>query len=260
MGASPRDLYLDLMQRVVTNTIYQDHARGWAATIHEFKDELPHIEFDEAKRDSGQDIPAHAHTMIGTTRLGNLRRCVERVLADDVPGDLIETGVWRGGATIFMRAILKAHDVDDRRVWVADSFAGVPEPDPAAFPVDRIIPMHVINDVLAVSEEEVRENFRRYDLLDDQVRLLSGYFRDTLPGAPIERLSVMRLDGDMYQSTFEALTHLYPRLSPGGYVIVDDYHALLPCRMAVHEYREAHGVTETIEEIDGTAVYWRREG
>lgn len=258
MGSSAQELYLDLMRRVVANTIYRDGARAWAASIDEFKDDLPRIEFDEDVRDTGRDLPEVAHTMIGTARLRNLQDCVETALADDVPGDLIETGVWRGGATIFMRAILKAYDIRDRRVWVADSFAGVPEPAPEKYPVDRIIPMHVINDVLAVSADEVRENFRRYDLLDDQVLLLSGYFQDTLPDAPIERLAVMRLDGDMYQSTFEALDHLYPRLSPGGFVIVDDYHALLPCRMAVHEYREMHAITDTIEEIDGTAVYWRR--
>ncbi len=72
-------------------------------------------------RMEGRDWPLLGHTMIGIKRLDNLQFCVERVLADDVPGDLIETGVWRGGATIFMRAILKAHGVTDRRVWVADS-------------------------------------------------------------------------------------------------------------------------------------------
>ena len=106
--------------------------------------------------------------------------------------------------------------------------------------------------------ERVRANFERYGLLDKQVCFLKGWFRDTLPKAPIGRLSVIRLDGDLYESTMDALVNLYPKLSRGGYVIIDDYGALEPCSRAVHEYRRLHGITDEIHPVDWTGAYWRR--
>ncbi|MGP0068511.1 MAG: TylF/MycF family methyltransferase [Isosphaeraceae bacterium] len=213
--------------------------------------------FDEPIRAEGLDWPARAHTMIGRKRLDNVRICVEDVLARGVPGDLIETGVWRGGATILMRAILKAHGVTDRVVWVADSFAGLPPPDSNQYPQDEGDRLHTFGE-LAVALEQVQDNFRRYGLLDDQVRFLEGWFRETLPSAPIERLAVLRLDGDMYQSTIEALESLYDKVSVGGYVIVDDYGNVAGCRQAVHDFRDARGIRDGIRPIDWAGVYWCR--
>lgn len=203
-------------------------------------------------------FPPRAHTMIGFERLDNLQFCVESVLEDGVPGDLIETGVWRGGATILMREILRAYDVRDRRVWVADSFRGLPPPD-EKYPQDEGDDLHTF-DEFVVSLEQVKANFERYGPPEDQVRFLKGWFRDTLPDAPVERLAVIRLDGDMYESTMDALVNLYPKLSEGGYLIVDDYGNFSACRQAVHEYREEHGITEEIVPVDWSAVYWRRAG
>lgn len=196
--------------------------------------------------------------MIGARRMDNLQECIERVLADRIPVDLIETGVWRGGATIFMRGLLRAHDVTDRLVWVADSFEGFPPPDPVAYPADRNKFLNSLNSILAVSLDEVKENFARYELLDDQVRFLAGWFRDTLPTAPIEQLAVLRLDGDLYESTILALEHLYPKLSIGGYVIIDDYN-IEPCLQAVSDFRMTHAIGEKIQRIDGSGIFWRRE-
>jgi hypothetical protein len=197
--------------------------------------------------------------MIGIHRLDNLHFCVEDVLARKVPGDLMETGVWRGGASILMRAILKVHGVTDRRVWCADSFEGLPPPDPAKYPHDVNLTLNQFRQ-LAVSLEEVQTNFRRYNLLDDQVRFLKGWFRDTLPGAPVERLAVLRMDGDLYESTMDALSALYPKVSRGGYVIVDDYGDVPPCRQAVHDYWQRHGIQEEIIQIDQAGVFWMKQG
>ena len=106
--------------------------------------------------------------------------------------------------------------------------------------------------------EEVQENFRRYSLLDDQVRFLKGWFCDTLPKAPIGQLAVLRLDGDLYESTMDGLNALYSKVSPGGFVIVDDYGDFAPCRNAVNEFRQLHGINEPIEKIDWTGVFWRK--
>lgn len=229
--------YLSLLKRCLCDLIYtaSDHTASM--------------------RIDGADHPERAHTMIGMRRLDNLQMCVELALRDGVPGDLIETGVWRGGACIFMRGILKAYGDTDRTVWVADSFDGLPPPDPA-WPADRN-DLHHTNRYLAVHEAEVQRNFRLYGMWDDQVRLLKGWFKDTLPAAPINKLAVLRLDGDMYGSTMDALTALYPKVSRGGFVIVDDYF-LEPCREAVRDYRDARGIDDPIENIDGFGVYWRR--
>lgn len=243
-----RDLYLDLLKRCLTNTIYQDSSTT-------FGEAGP---FDLGNRVEGRDWPAVAHTMIGLKRLDALHYCVQDVLARGVPGDFIETGVWRGGATIFMRGLLKAHGVTDRVVWVADSFEGLPAPDAAKYPADANYNFQDFRE-LAVSLEQVKLNFQRYALLDDQVRFLKGWFRDTLPGAPIRSLAVLRLDGDLYESTMDALTHLYPKLERGGYAIVDDFGDVPACRQAVTEYRAAHGITEEIVPIDWSGVFWRKE-
>jgi O-methyltransferase len=215
--------------------------------------------FDADKRRLGRDRPQAAETMIGSVRLDNLQHCIESVLHDNIPGDLIETGVWRGGATILMRGVLAAHGITDRIVWVADSFAGLPPPNTDAYPADAGDP-HWTYRELVVPLKTVQENFARYGLLDEQVRFLVGWFRDTLQTAPIERLAVARLDGDMYESTMDALVALYPKLAIGGYLIVDDYGAVPGCRRAIDEYRERHAIIEPMTAIDWTGVFWRREG
>jgi len=264
-----RSLYLDLMKKILTNWIYGDVERKLvrfpptldqdiAAKVRSLGAQISVPQpFDPRKRETGRDCPQDAHTMIGLKRLDNLQYCIQDVLASEVPGDLIETGVWRGGAAIFMRAVLRAHDIKDRNVWLADSFEGLPAPNVEKYPQDATSPLHLFKE-LAVSLERVKTNFERYGLLDEQVKFLQGWFRDTLPRAPIEKLAVARLDGDMYESTMDALQSLYPKLSVGGYLIVDDYGTVAACRQAVHDYREAHDIDEEIISIDGWGVYWRR--
>jgi O-methyltransferase len=216
------------------------------------------VPFDEQKRNLGVDIPYSADTMIGMRRLTHLQHCVEAVLAQDIPGDLVECGVWRGGACILMRAVLAAYGDEERSVWVADSFQGVPPPDPKHYPADSGLRLDLVADILAVPESAVRDNFRRYGLLDERVRFLPGWFKDTLPGAPIDRIALLRLDGDLYESTVQALDALYPRLSPGGFCIIDDYHPIAACRQAVTDYRERNAIAGEIVDIDGSGVYWRK--
>jgi O-methyltransferase len=184
-------------------------------------------------------------------------KCVEAVLEDGVAGDFIETGVWRGGACIFMRGILKAYSIEDRTVWVADSFAGLPPADTAKYPKESLAPFHVHAD-LAVSLEQVQRNFAGYGLLDGQVKFLKGWFRDTLPGAPVRNLSILRLDGDLYESTMDALVALYPKLSSGGFAIIDDYNIVTVCNEAVDDFRKERGIAEPIVKIEGGGAFWRK--
>jgi O-methyltransferase len=213
---------------------------------------------DPTKRETGLDWPTEAETMIGVKRLRHLALAVGEVVADGVEGDILEAGVWRGGACILARGALEALGDATRSVWVADSFQGLPKPDAARYPEDEGDPHWTFSE-LAVSRAEVEANFARYGLLDARVRFLEGWFEDTLAHAPIERLSVLRVDGDMYGSTTQALEALYPKLSPGGFCVVDDYGAVKGCRAAVDDFRMSHSVKEPLEEIDWTGVFWRKQ-
>jgi O-methyltransferase len=239
-------LYLDLLESALTGMLTRDgHAAPWGTE-----------EFDADRRLYGRDWPKTALTMIGTARMRNLRRLVETVLGEGVEGDFLEAGVWRGGACIYMRGILAAQGVRHRKVWVADSFAGLPEADETLYPADKGDPHHTFNE-LSISLDQVKESFSRFGLLDAQVVFLRGWFKDTLVKAPVERLAVLRLDGDMYGSTMETLQALYDRVTPGGFIIVDDY--LLPaCREAIDDFRRARSIDEPLQDVDGAAAYWRR--
>jgi hypothetical protein len=244
-----RGAYLDLLRNCLTGLVYADPPLDWSG-----EGLRP---FDRKVRENGMDWPARAHSMIGHKRMLQLQRAAEFVLDNDIAGDFIETGAWRGGACILMRAVLKLRGVIDRRVWVADSFRGLPPPNPESYPADRGDHLHTIR-ALAVSLDAVRDNFARYGMLDDQVVFLEGWFRDTLPAAPIERLAILRLDGDLYESTMDALCALYDKVSVGGFVIVDDYGAYPSCRAATIDFRASRRVTERMYDIDGSGVFWQR--
>lgn len=264
------ELYLSLLKDCLLNRIYGDSELiecNWQRPINRVFASIPddrvrhtkllkHCPMDEYAREVGGGWPPTAHTMIGMKRLNNLQWCVEETLKNNVAGDFIETGVWRGGACILMRAILKAYRITDRKVFVADSFEGLPKPDPR-YPADKYDQHYRHSHVLGVSKEQVMKNFEKYGLLDDQVIFLKGWFKDSLPTAPIKRLAVLRIDGDMYESTMDALKNLYPKVSEGGYCIVDDYGALPNCMQAVEDYRIEHGITNPITRIDYSGIFWK---
>ena len=225
---------------------------------------------EEQTRAQGRDWPQWAQTMVGARRLHNVRHCVETVLREGIPGDFIETGVWRGGTCIFMRGLLKAYgDPPDRLVFVADSFQGLPPADSAEYPEDAPFVLNptaegasrkgaLVPSLLAIPQSEVQRNFELYNLLDERVRFLPGWFKDTLPTIRDRTWSVVRLDGDFYESTMDGLTNLYPKLSVGGFLIIDDY-SIPACRQAVEDYRTEHGIDEPIKTVDWTGAFWRRE-
>lgn len=236
------EMYLELLKRMVLNTIYKDDNMGPFAAL----------KYSEEQRHQGHSWPSKAHTMIGRLRLDNIHDALDYARTHNIPGDFIETGVWRGGASIFVRGYYKVHN-EARTAWLADSFEGLPPPS-AQYPVDNNSAFHAFEE-LKVSLEEVQDNFKAYGLLDDGVQFLKGWFKDTLHKAPIEKLSVLRLDGDMYESTIQTLDALYDKVSPGGWVIVDDYW-IHNCKAAVDDFRAAHGIDCGIASIDWTGIYW----
>jgi hypothetical protein len=156
-----------------------------------------------------------------------------------------------------MKGILTSYGDTKRSVFVADSFEGLAPPDPKHYPADEGLDLNK-HPELAVPLEEVRGNFEKYGLLDERVQFIKGFFKDTLPTAPIEKLALMRLDGDLYESTIVALEALYPKLSYGGFVIIDDYGCIPACAKAVNDFREAHGIRDEMHTIDWTGIYWRK--
>lgn len=272
---TPQELYCDMLKRILTRALLAKarERHTWNArvpvkrqAIQLLQNLLVRLDLEIVQLihctqqdylesgDSAANRAEDAESMVGIRQFDSMQACIGNVLRDQVPGDLLEAGVWRGGMAIFMRGVLKASGDRSRRVWVADSFAGLPE-------VDRDLDKSAWwwgQGDMAVSEDVVKANFGRFGLLDDQVRFLKGYFSDTLPTAPIDNLAILRIDADLYTSTRDVLRNLYPKLSRGGYCIVDDFQNLPDCRRSVEEYRTANRITDEIVPIDSRAVYWRR--
>jgi O-methyltransferase len=270
----PTELYLALLKKTLRFSLWEDPGKPVEAVAYRAGALKPLIiafgrllrkfrlrvvvlrDMEQERKFPGSTWPACAHSMVSMERLDSLQEAVETIVREKIPGDLIETGVWRGGSCILMRAVLRAHGDAARKVFVADSFEGLPKPDAEKYPQDAGDEHHV-HDFLAVSKEEVAGNFRKYDLLDDRVVFLKGWFKDTLPGAPITALALMRLDGDMYESTMDALNNLYDKLSPGGFCMIDDY-ALDGCRRAVDDFRRQRNISEPMISVDHSCRFWRK--
>lgn len=238
-----RSLYLDLLKKSVTDALYDQ--------------ELLKEEYFDAVNVTKDCISndKRSQSMIGLRRLNNIQECFESIVKENIPGHLIETGVWRGGSTIFMAGLIKSYN-ENRKVFVADSFEGLPYPNEQKYPDDKN-DSHWMCSYMNISIEEVCNNFKAYDLLDNNVVFLKGWFENTLPTVRNETFSLIRLDGDMYGSTWDALENLYPSLSVGGYLIVDDW-TLPGAHKAVVDYRTKHNITDSIIEINQYAVFWRK--
>ncbi len=237
-----KEMYLFLLrQSLLDNIYYPQNCMGHFV--------------NQAHVDEGRYWPARAHTMIGEKRLLNIQRCFENIEKDGIEGNVIEAGVWRGGAAIFMAGLNKIYG-GKRKVFAADSFKGLPPPD-ERYPADKDDKHHTIK-YLAVGAQEVANNFRKYNLLDDNVGFVAGFFEYLHEQKDaIGKLAILRLDGDMYSSTIQVLDTLYDSVVTGGYIIVDDY-ALSGCKKAVTDFREKHDIADEIITIDHTGVYWRK--
>lgn len=252
------DRYLTLLMQVLTDYVNINIHDGSEFVRPEYAGrDLNDLAVRREIRAEGGDWPQRAYSMSGLKRLENMRYCIEAVVADGVPGDVVETGVWRGGACIFSKAVLDVLGAEDRWVWLADSFQGLPPPDFERYPGEFAADLSTV-DYLKAGRRVVEENFRRFGLLDGRVRFIEGWFRDTLPTAPVRAIAVLRLDGDLYESTIVALDSLYDRVPPGGFIVIDDFGAVPACADAVRDFRQRRGINDPIVEIDWTGVYWRK--
>jgi O-methyltransferase len=200
------------------------------------------------------------YTMTSIERLYSLYKSVEHIATAGIPGDLAECGVWRGGSCMLMADTLLSLGKSDRRILLFDTFDGHPQPDPER-DVDlwgnrahdewrqRTTDGDVKGWGLA-SIDDVRRNLARTGYPGDKLRYIKGMVEQTAPAHVPERLSLLRLDTDWYNSTRAALVHLYPRLSPGGVLIVDDYGHYKGQREAVDEYIRETGERLLLHRID----------
>jgi predicted O-methyltransferase YrrM len=274
--ASPTKRYLDLMKKTLLNELCREdeYRLYYLRSCLEGETEFDRTAYLDLKghnpdeftqfskacdlgRPFGDKISnlGFTHTMMGRARLDSLHHCLDLIRENRIPGDVIECGVWRGGGCIFMAAYLEVHGLNDRKLLVADSFEGLPTPrdeNDAGLDLSK-----EKFPELAVSLEKVQENFAAYDLLDDSVTFLKGWFCDTLTSAPTDQIALLRLDGDLYSSTMDALVALYNKVPEGGVIIVDDFSLIKSCEQAVRDFFAARNEAfPDIEKIDWTGVYW----
>lgn len=241
-SALHRDAYIDLIKRSITNYCYL----GGEAPFEQFR-AVAHYNLTQSEWKI--DPVSRPITLLTKQQLDLVEHSIVAVEKRGVPGDFLEAGVWRGGVIILMRAMIKALGITDRKVVAADSFAGIPMNTRAVGdPVDQW------RDRWVASLDEVKQNVARFGLLDEKVEFLPGFFADTLKGLAGQRYAVIRLDSDSYDSVEESLVYLYPLLSKGGVIIIDDWH-LVGCKAAVTNYRNRHNIAEELKVHDGNA-YW----
>jgi hypothetical protein len=217
-------------------------------------------EYDDDLRETIKRV--RRNTMTTSPRLAALCDGVDYVVRNDVPGAFVECGVWRGGSMMAAALTLLRLGDSSRDLYLFDTFSGMTEPtaEDVSSPYDgyslhkrfRRSRMGRTSGWGAVSEEDVREAMESTGYPKHRIHLVKGLVEETLPERGPERLSLLRLDTDWYQSTKHELTQLYPRLSRGGVLIVDDYGHYEGARRAVDEYFEESGERVLLNRIDYT--------
>lgn len=197
-------------------------------------------------------------TMVPEESLVELARQVCAILAFHIPGDFVECGVWRGGASFLMAELLRQAGVEDRKVWLFDSFEGLPPPEEidgvAALAYAKNIADPWYHDNCRALLEEVQQNATTLGLTA-YTECVQGWFDQTLPlhRARIGPIALLRIDGDWYSSVRCCLDNLYDQVVDGGLVVLDDYYAWDGCAIAVHEFLGKRRLAHRIEGVKGKA-------
>jgi O-methyltransferase/8-demethyl-8-(2,3-dimethoxy-alpha-L-rhamnosyl)tetracenomycin-C 4'-O-methyltransferase len=242
-GPSAASAYLDLLKRAVNGYLQLGET---ISPGEYFVDDAPRYV------DGRWQVPPNCtpHTVLHRAQLDLLELIARDVVSRGVPGDFMEAGIWRGGAVIFLLGLVRILGLD-RQVIAADTFAGIPLSEGlTGDPVDQW------SDRWEASREQFDAAVARYGLNDQDLHVIAGPIPESieasggLPGS----LALLRIDVDSFESTRAALLELYPALSTGGAVIIDDWH-LPGCFAAVAEYRAEQGITAPITEAAMNA-YW----
>jgi hypothetical protein len=199
--------------------------------------------------------------MTSPERLYGLIEAVRYVLAANIPGDIVECGVWKGGSIMAAALTLCKAKQTDRELYLFDTFEGMPRPSAA----DTSIWGEQASDIFEISKtsedsstycrapmEQVWQAVASTGYPQERIHLIKGRVEETVPGNAPQSIAVLRLDTDWYESTKHELVHLYPRLSSGGVLIVDDYGHWRGCKQAVDEYSNENGNKILLIRIDYT--------
>ena len=188
------------------------------------------------------------YSLVGSSGLEATYDAATSVIARAIPGDFVECGVAQGGCSALMAMVAKT-DPSRRRMWLFDSFQGIPDPTAEDFDEEKAVTGEHIRPLvrgscLGTKSKVESVLFSKFGLSRDSVCLVEGWFQDTLPvyRDRIGPIAVLRLDGDWYESTLCCLHNLYDHVSPGGYIIVDDYGSCFGCKKAVHEFLDSQGI------------------
>jgi O-methyltransferase len=204
------------------------------------------------------------NTMTSFERCRNLWGLSRMLVRQKVPGAFVECGVWLGGSTGVMGLALKSMQ-DNRQLHLFDSFEGLPEPGPNDGERAKDYSggraegrLSTISRCEATLEQVRKFLFDRLRLDSGDVQFHVGWFQQTVPAMATQlgQLAMLRLDGDWYESTRICLEYLYPKLSRGGVLILDDYYCWEGCRKATDEYRQANGIVAPLVRVDKECCYW----
>ena len=200
-------------------------------------------------------------TMTGVERLYALYASINYIVAAGIPGAIVECGVWRGGSSMMSALRLKELDETSRRLYLYDTYAGMSEPTEIDVNVEGKSALPEWGFQAETDKnlwdyapfEEVQHNMRSTEYPEECIQFIKGKVEDTIPGDNLpESIGLLRLDTDWYESTYHELVHLYPRLAPGGVVIIDDYGHWQGARKAVDQYLEENHLALYLHRIDYT--------
>jgi hypothetical protein len=195
-------------------------------------------------------------TMTSIERMYALYQATRYVVEREVPGDVVECGVWRGGSSMLAAMTLARAGDEQRALHLFDTFEGMTRPTEEdggeAFAEWSRLQDDDVNRWCYAALDEVEGNMRSTGIGSDRVRLIQGRVEDTIPEAAPTSIAILRLDTDWYQSTYHELRHLFPRLSPEGVLIIDDYGRWDGARQAVDQYFEETGERILLNRIDPT--------
>jgi O-methyltransferase len=222
------------------------------SVFRQFTDDQINIRFLEQYKKFMDDN--RTYSMAGPNEINQIYDLMKDIDKKNIPGDLIESGVWKGGMSIWMKAILNNSKHKQRKLYLFDTFSHFPNAhqgkDKEIDPVTQIL-FHNPPSI-----DDVKNNFKKFNLLDKNVIFVQGDLLKTVPRTPIDNIAILRLDADYYEPTMVVLENYYFKISKGGYVIIDDYNnEYLDCRTAVDDFRNKNGISNPILQSNG-AVYW----
>ena len=220
---------------------------------------VPQYPHDFSKGDIELIEWAGAYTMTGPVRLLSMIRAAEYIARCDIPGAVVECGVWRGGSMMVAARTLMRHEAADRALYLYDTFEGMTEPtdkdvrctgEIARERFDRLKTGVDRSDWCRASLEDVQAAMRLTDYDEQRIHYVQGKVEETIPSVAPDRIALLRLDTDWYASTRHELTYLFPRLVTGGVLIIDDYGAWMGQKQAFDEYMREHHIRLFLQRID----------